>query len=95
MLTLINRLFARSPRPAFSFGFLLDDRLRDTDFARIRLNLASQLYSPGNPHGWLVIYHPGSLHDFGRLGCLAVATTPGQANERLAEELPRVLSAIL
>jgi hypothetical protein len=95
ILTLINRLFARPPRPAFAFGFIVDDRLRMAGFAYLTRRLARYLYSPGKPDGWLIIPHPGSLHDLGRLGFLTVAPTPEQARKRLTEELPRVLSTIL
>lgn len=95
ILTLVNRLFVGTPRPAFAFGFIIDAKLRKSGFAYLRRRLARYLYSPGNPDGWLLIPHPGSLHDLGRLGCLTIAPTPRQASERLTEELPDVLSTIL
>lgn len=95
ILTLVSRLFAHPPQPAFAFGFIVDDRLRKAGFADLTRRLGRHLYSPGKPDGWLIIPHPGSLHDLGRLGCLTVAPTPEQARERLTEELPQVLSTIL
>jgi hypothetical protein len=95
ILTLVNRLFARPPRPAFAFGFIVDNRLRKAGFADLTRRLSRYLYSPGKPDGWLIIPHPGSLHDLGRLGCLTVALTSEQARERLTGELPQVLSTIL
>lgn len=89
-MNLIDRLIA-GPRPRYRAQDIVHCELRGAAFRDVLARAGSELFDPKTGRGTFIFYNVGPLERFGKLDVIAFGRTQGEADEAVAERLPRLL----
>ena len=87
---LVDRL-VQGPRPPYRAQDFAHPDLVGADFNDVLARLGDHLYDARSGEGRYVLYNVGPLEGAGKLDVIAFGASQEEAEERLAEEFPRLL----
>ena len=89
---LVDRVVS-GPRPPYRAQDIVSPRLVGMSFEDLIAALGDRLFDHRTQRGRYLLYNVGPLQRFGKLGVIALASTPAEADEAIDDELPRCLGA--